>query len=235
MLPTVNDWNWGLETAGCHYHRWPGNQNSAVAFAVVAHLPVCTLQDALVKLKLGSTQTQDIKTTLPKVMRYSFNTLSAVEKAMFLDVATVYCGLPKDVALGIWRERYRRELLINASWCLESLEQRCLVESSSGSLHMHDVLKYLGRSVFLTSPSVIGPDPTSFADPQIAQQYAGSRLFVSNTSLMDRSQDSWEEVPDCSGLLKVYGEQPVSVMLEMVTNHHASNVGIGHDKYLSIS
>jgi hypothetical protein len=192
-----------------------GTRTSMWLFAVVAQLAVCMLQDALIKLKLGSTQAQDIKTTLPKVMRYSFDTLSAGEKAMFLDVATVYGGLPKDVALGIWSELYRRDPLISPFWCLASLEQRCLVESSSGSLRMHDVLKYLGRSVFLTSPNVLDSDTTGFADPQTAKQYAGSRLFVSNTTLMS-SQDSWEEPPDCSGLLKVYGEQPVSVMLELV-------------------
>jgi hypothetical protein len=172
-----------------------------------ACLLVHVVQDALVKLKLGSTSEQDTKTSLSRVLRYSFDTLDSVAQAMFLDVATVYHGIPVGVALAVWKKLYSSPS-INVAWCLRSLERRCLVDSRDGSLGMHDVLKYLGRHETLSLPV----RPSTNAESSTAQQYAGSRLFVSNTTVMGRSQDSYfgRVPPDASGSLEVYGAQAVS-------------------------
>jgi hypothetical protein len=182
------------------------NQNTLLGDAVDGRLLVSALQVACNKLKLGITRKQENAPLLPSVLSYSFSTLDEAEQSMFLDVATVFHGLPKEVAVAVWNELFKRNILVNVTGCLENMEQRCLVDSSGGSLRMHDVIRYLGRSICLNNTSITGAD--------IAGKYAGTRLFVSNTSFMDGSQDSldWLEEQDSSApaSLQVYGEQEVS-------------------------
>lgn len=144
---------------------------------------------------------------LSNVLGYTFNKLSTAEKGIFLDVATVYNGMPMKVLIRIWQRLYRRDAAISVAACLRTLERRCLLERVDDTAGMHDVLKYLGRNVLFT-------ESTTVVESASAQQFAGSRLFVCNNPNMASKAESsvkpWQRNVSKPNPLKVLGAVKVS-------------------------
>eukprot|EP00878_Enallax_costatus_P040680 GHUV01047028.1.p3 GENE.GHUV01047028.1~~GHUV01047028.1.p3 ORF type:complete len:107 (-),score=13.37 GHUV01047028.1:361-681(-) len=87
---------------------------------------------------------------------------------MFLDVATVLRGHPKELALTVWDAWHGS----GASVWFEGLERRNLLSSDDAErLQMHDVLVALGRSLLLENSQ------------ELPVELHGSRVWGQNGTL----------------------------------------------------
>eukprot|EP00878_Enallax_costatus_P022578 GHUV01023967.1.p1 GENE.GHUV01023967.1~~GHUV01023967.1.p1 ORF type:complete len:228 (+),score=54.52 GHUV01023967.1:912-1595(+) len=131
--------------------------------------PSCmhTLQAALAAL-LNGRNAADSEGRLKGILYTTFKDLERPQQHMFLDVATVLRGQPKQLAMFAWAAWHGRDSVF---W-FEGLERRNLLTTGSkGELQMHDVMSALGRHMLLDDGS------------QLPQQLRGSRLWVQDGAL----------------------------------------------------
>lgn len=80
---------------------------------------------------------------IQKILRISYDSLDEEEKEIFLDIACFLRGEDKDTAISIWNGSGWK-----GSLGIANLESKCLVEvDSENRIHMHDLLRDLGRDV----------------------------------------------------------------------------------------
>jgi hypothetical protein len=99
------------------------------------------LQDVLELLLKGGVH-QDLQ----RIVDDSLLKMPPGQQGMFLDVATVLRGQPKEAAKAVWRAWHKS----NASSWLHDLQNLCLIDvDEAGNLQMHNVIAQLGRGILL--------------------------------------------------------------------------------------
>ncbi|CAM6089363.1 unnamed protein product [Calypogeia fissa] len=92
-------------------------------------------------------------------LKICFDDLSASEKAIFLDIATIFYGYPLSLLKCIWKGCRKTSYLP-----LENLKEQFLVYEDTGNIKMHENLRRLGKRI--ACPNDIGIDKwTRISEP----------------------------------------------------------------------
>eukprot|EP00878_Enallax_costatus_P038437 GHUV01043671.1.p1 GENE.GHUV01043671.1~~GHUV01043671.1.p1 ORF type:complete len:313 (+),score=74.24 GHUV01043671.1:652-1590(+) len=111
----------------------------------------------------------DTENRLCGIISHSLADLGVEAVNMFLDVATVMAGESKDIAVPVWTAWHWG---IDATFHLDSLEERCLVTTdSAGCLGMHPVLAALAHNIILDQHHNMTSDG-------LQGKHYGSRVWV---------------------------------------------------------
>jgi glucose/arabinose dehydrogenase len=131
-------------------------------------------QGALVALKQG-TPSRDSERALEGVLTHSLAGMGNNAVSMFLDVATILRGQPRDLVMAVWRGWHGEAAI---TFYQDLVWRSLLGADAEGRLVMHDVLVALGRGVVLHSKPGL-------------EQHFGSRLWVQNDGVVLGVEQVW--------------------------------------------